>query len=146
VIEMEDAMSNDPADFGQFMTGREAIGQAYITGDAGPLTAISARHDPATFFSPQGGYVQGAADVLSTNQNGAGHFLPGGNTRFEVLHMSASGELGYWVGVQHANVRMEGQEDPVPMHLRVTEIFRREDGDWKLIHRHADPHASPTDA
>ncbi|MGI8647278.1 MAG: YybH family protein [Mycobacteriales bacterium] len=137
-------MSDNSADFEQFMKGREAVGQAYITGDIGPLAAISARHDPATFFSPQGGYVQGAADVLSTNKRGAGQFQPGGDTQFEILHMWASGDLGYWVGLQHAKVWMEGQKDAVPMHLRITEIFRREDHGWKLIHRHADPHAHPT--
>lgn len=136
-------MSSD-ADFDRFMDGREAIGQAYVSGDARPLAEISARQDPATFFSPLGGCVRGAADVLSTNEEGAGHFLPGGDTQFEILHMSTSGDLGYWVGVQHAKVLMNGQDAPVAMHLRVTEIFRREDGGWKLIHRHADPLASPT--
>jgi ketosteroid isomerase-like protein len=40
-------------------------------------------------------------------------------------------------------VRLVDQPDPVAMHLRITELYRREDNAWKLNHRHADPHAEP---
>jgi hypothetical protein len=52
--------------------------------------------------------------------------------------MSADGRLGYWVGFQNAKARMKGKADAIPMRLRVTEILRKVDDDWRLVHRHAD--------
>jgi len=62
------------------------------------------------------------------------------------MHMASDDNLAYWVGIQRSVVQMRGQEQAAAVDLRVTEIFRREEGLWKLIHRHADRLTSGADA
>jgi ketosteroid isomerase-like protein len=129
---------DDLQDFERFMRHRNDVARAYVNGDAAPLSGITAHALPATFFGPQGGYREGADEVSSTYERDAGSFKPGGDSDFTILQMAASGDIAYWVGFQHAHAKLGGQNEPVPMELRVSEVFRREGGQWKLVHRHAD--------
>lgn len=125
-------------EFDEFMQTREAASTAFVEGDAGPLLAVSVVDDPASIFPPTGTVVQGADAVNSGNQKGAAAFAPGAENGFDILHSGADGNLGYWTGVQRSRVLMKDKDEPVEMNLRVTELFRRVDGEWKLFHRHAD--------
>jgi ketosteroid isomerase-like protein len=39
--------------------------------------------------------------------------------------------------------RVGGAEEIAAVAVRVTTVFRREDGVWKVVHRHADPITAP---
>ncbi|HEY4202793.1 MAG TPA: nuclear transport factor 2 family protein [Devosiaceae bacterium] len=125
-------------DFEQFMKRREAAAEDYVCGRPDGVSHLSTHHSPATFYGPDGGIESGAAHVDKSYRDGATHFEDGSESSFEILHMAADDNVGYWTGVQHAKVKMHGKKDKVAMDLRVTELFRREGSDWKLIHRHAD--------
>ncbi len=131
-------MNNNLESFKQFMKQRETAARAYLSGDPVPVDNMTTHVSPATFFGPRGGYLQGADNVLAKFNQDAANFTAGSVTHFEILDMNASDSIAYWVGIQRATVRMVNVPDPIPMDLRVTEIFRLEGNDWKLIHRHAD--------
>jgi len=129
---------DDQQHFERFMQHRDTVARAYVRGDPKPLGHVVTHADPATFFGPQGGVTEGAEAVASRYSNDAKAFEANSDSHLEVLHMSASSGLAYWVGIQRARVQMHGKPDPMQFDLRVTELFRREGDDWKLIHRHAD--------
>ena len=128
-----------PADsFETFLARRREVGAAYVNGDATPLDGIVTTSDPATFLSPMGDVVEGAAAVADRYRRDAGSFSPGGTSRFEVLQSASSGDVAWWTGYQVAEAILGDATEPTPMRLRLTEGFRFEDGEWKLVHRHAD--------
>jgi ketosteroid isomerase-like protein len=119
------------------MQRREEIARAYVNGNAAPLQDVVTHEDPATFFPPHGEVQRGAAAVERAYVSDAQHFAQGSESRLDVMH-SEAGRLAFWSGTQIATVRTPGNDAEESMHLRVTEIFRLEGGDWKLVHRHAD--------
>lgn len=109
---------------------------ALHNGDAGPRKAMWSHHDPVTLF----GAVQSGSgwDELGQLFDWLESQFSNGSYQYEVLAAGASGGLAYIVGIEHTSVSIGGAE-PEEYELRVTTICRRENGDWKIVHRHADP-------
>ena len=51
----------------------------------------------------------------------------------------ATPDLGYIVEIERFRAKLGSSEEAGDVALRTTSILRREDGDWKVGHRHADP-------
>ena len=129
----------EPGDFQEFMRIRERAAAAYVQGEGEPVDALTTDTAPASFFGPDGGMVAEPAAVREAFRSGARMFAAGGESRLEVLDARASGDIGYWCGIQHATVHRASDGSSVQMALRITEIVRREASAWRLVHRHADP-------
>jgi NAD(P)H-dependent FMN reductase/ketosteroid isomerase-like protein len=125
-----------PGEFNRFMETRKEAALAYINGDANLLDALVTGNEPATFFHPKGDQVRGAGAVQARYDADARAFGRGATGHLEILQSGSSGDLAFWTGLQHAEVHMQGKK--TAMTLRITEVFRFEDGNWKLVHRHAD--------
>jgi ketosteroid isomerase-like protein len=65
---------------------------------------------------------------------------------FENVAKYVTPELAYVVWLERAKAKIGGGEDITPFALRVTMIFRPEEGTWKVVHRHADPITAPRPA
>jgi ketosteroid isomerase-like protein len=65
-----------------------------------------------------------------------------GEMSFEIVEKFVTPELACVVQMERAKAKFGASEDVTSYALRATIIFRREDGTWKVAHRHADPLSS----
>ena len=124
----------------EMLPRQRAAEQAIHNGDAEPRIALWSRTDPVTVFGAKMS-ASGWADVEPLFRNVASWFSDSAEYEFEVTAASASGNLAYTIGYEHNQVKVDGR--PRTYTLRVTHVYRREDGQWRIVHRHAD--VPPTD-
>ncbi len=124
--------------FNDFFASRRKAASAYVEGNFTELEKILPEEGDASFLSPGGDVFTGADKVSAKYEADAGSFDVGGNTELEILHSEVGEDMAFWTGYQRAEAHMKGMEGSMPMTIRVTEVFRKINGEWKMIHRHAD--------
>ena len=72
-------------------------------------------------------------------EHAASFYREGEATGFERISEYATTDLAYIVEVESLRAKVAGADEMASISLRVTKIFRREDGEWRIVHRHADP-------
>lgn len=112
---------------------------AIHNGNAAPRKALWSRSEPLTLF---GAAVNGRgwAELEATFDWLGRTFSDCVSYENELVAAGASGDLAYHVAIEHSSASMNGT--PRTYALRVTTIFRREDGQWRIVHRHGDPHVA----
>ena len=118
-----------------------------VKGNAEPANELFSHRDDVTLANPYGPPVRGFDEVAAVGGHAASRFKDGEIVGFETIEKCVTDELAYLVRVERARAKVGGSEDITPITLRVTMILRsEEDGEWRIVHRHADPITTPQPA
>jgi ketosteroid isomerase-like protein len=112
---------------------------ALIRGDIRTYLTHIRHADDYTLMAPSGGEPRRGFDASDQALEAMErYFQGGGEAELEVFQSYASGDMVVLVAIerQHGEVGGLPEQD---WSLRVTLVFRREGGEWRLVHRHADP-------
>jgi ketosteroid isomerase-like protein len=95
------------------------------------------RRDPVTLFGAAGMSQSGWEELSKTFRWVAASFSDVSDFRYDIEVAHVSGDMAYTIGFERFNGSISGR--PVePVTVRVTHVYRREDGEWKIVHRHGD--------
>jgi len=109
---------------------------AMFRGDLAPMQEVWSHGDDVTYMGPGGGFQVGWEQVLAQWQTQAAMKL-GGEVKPKEMRITAGRDLAvvsnYEIG---ENAGPEGK--PRKVAIRATNLFRKENGKWKMIGHHTD--------
>ena len=131
--------SNTESDFQTFLARWEDAQSHFLNGDPTLWKQNASQSEDATIFGAFGGYEKGWNQVGPRYDWAASQYRESGaKKQIEYLNTVISVDLAFTVTIERDEVRVRDQDKSTPRALRVTQIFRKEKGAWKLLHRHAD--------
>ncbi|MCX2183714.1 nuclear transport factor 2 family protein [Streptomyces sp. SKN60] len=108
---------------------------AIHNGDAGPRRALWSREEPVTVLGAwRNAFGQREVDELFAHL--AESFSDCTSYAFELKAYDVVGDAAWTVGFEQTAASVRGE--PSRYTLRVTQVYRREDGRWRVAHRHGD--------
>lgn len=132
-----------PSDLAKFIEEYHHAADTFMRGDPQPLKDLYSRREDVTIANPFGPAARGWKKAAETIDRAASNYRDGEATGFERTSDYATTDLAYMVELERFRSKVGGSDEFTPISLRVTTIFRREDGGWRIIHRHADPITAP---
>jgi ketosteroid isomerase-like protein len=93
--------------------------------------------------NPFGGASRGWTAVSQALDFASSNFREGKRVRFEEVSCYSGAALVTLFETEHWETKVGGRDELSPFDLRVTTTFRMDNGDWKIVSRHADPLTTP---
>jgi uncharacterized protein (TIGR02246 family) len=119
---------------------------AILNGDPSLYAALFADREDVTLGNPFGPYAKGKAAVVKTLAGAAAKYRDGAVVRVDRIARYGDGNVIGLVEVEHDRAKVGARQELSEFSARVTSIYERIDGRWRLVHRHADPITSPRPA
>ena len=116
---------------------------ALVRGDPEPKKKMFSHGEDVSLANPLGPPVRGWSNVEPTLERAVSQVREGEPIRFERISEYATADLAYVLEIERTRAKLGGSEEIAPFSLRATTVWRREDGAWKIAHRHADPITAP---
>jgi ketosteroid isomerase-like protein len=107
----------------------------WAKGDAAPLGDIWSHSATVTTMHPIGGREVGWDQVRKSWEEVA-KLSSGGQVELSDHIIQVAGDTAYELGVERGHHTLAGQK--VTISHRVTNIYRREAGGWRIVHHHTD--------
>ena len=129
---------SEPEDFHRDFLPRFIDAQrAFHGGDPEPNIALWSTADHVTLFAVRGMRNVGTDALTSTFRRVASWFSDVAGYEWELISSDVSGDSAYTVCIERYSASVSGGT-PEDFEVRSTHVFRREDGRWLAVHRHAD--------
>ena len=117
---------------------------ALHSGDPQPFLDVWSEREKTTLFPPEAMAGQGSDAIGSIVRSVATRMSGGTPLALEIVNATVSGDLAFFCGWERCEVATDGGA-PEPSVMRVTQIYRCEDHEWRLLHRHASHGAAGTE-
>jgi ketosteroid isomerase-like protein len=115
-----------------------AANDALLRGDIAGYRAQITHADDFTLMSPFGGAPTHGFDQSPEGLAKLARFFQSGTARLEIVQSYATPDMVVLALIERQRAAVGGLPEQ-DWSLRVTLVFRRDQSEWRLVHRHADP-------
>ena len=110
---------------------------ALVRGDVDPRLEMWSHQDPVSLFAAVGPSKSGWDELSPMFRSVASRLSGGRDVTYEIMSFDVSADMAWTAGFVRFTGTMDG--GPLTHHtLRITHVYRRESGDWKVVHEHSD--------